>query len=158
MQSFQATRRNLPHWQEPASIYFIAWRCTKGHILSPKERDITLNALRHWDGVKWTLYAAVIMPDHVHALAQPMPSPEGGAFNLAAILHSVKRYSSRRINQLRGTQGSFWQDERYDRIVRDEAELHKHWQYIRNNAVQKGLSTHPGEYPWLYEKGRESTG
>jgi putative transposase len=150
---FQVTRRNLPHWQEPGRIYFITWRAKTGQMLQPEERRITLETLHHWDGVKWTLFVAAILPDHVHVLVQPLSRPEGGVFNLAEILHSVKRHSARVINQLRGTQGSLWQDERYDRIVRDEAEFSEKWNYIRNNPVKSGLAASPEDYPWLYERG-----
>lgn len=153
VQSFQITRRNLPHWQEPGRVYFITWRCKDGGVLSPEERQITMEALRHWDSKKWTLYAAVVLPDHVHGLAQPLLRDDGGAFDLGEILHSIKRFSARKINQARGDQGSLWQDERYDRIVRDEAEFLEKWQYIRNNPVKEALAAVPEEYPWLYEKG-----
>jgi len=150
--SFKITRRNLPHWQKPGSIYFITWRLKSNHILSEEERQITLQALRYWDNSKWSLLAAVVMPDHVHVLAQPLPKPGGGVFDLAEIIHSVKRHSARGINQLRGTQGPLWQDERFDRIVRDETEFLEKWQYIRNNPVKAGLAGQPEDYPWLHEK------
>ena len=153
VQDFQITRRNLPHWQEPGRVYFITWRCLTGKALSPDERTITLEAIRHWQGIKWQLSAAVVMPDHVHVLAQPLTRPAGGAFDLAEIIHSIKRFSARKINQGRGVEGSLWQDERYDRIVRDEAEFLEKWQYIRNNPVKADLSSAPEEYPWLFEKG-----
>lgn len=153
MQSFKITRRNLPHWQQPGKVYFVTWRCTKGEILSPQERAITLEALHYWDGCKWTLYAAVIMPDHVHALVQPLTkSEEGGAFDLAEIIHSVKSFSVHQINQQRGGSGSVWQDERFDRIVRDEAEFLEKGQYIMNNPLKQELATNPEDYPWLYMK------
>jgi putative transposase len=151
--SFQITRRNLPHWQEPGRVYFITWRCKDGGDLSPEERRITMEALRHWDSKKWTLYAAVVLPDHVHVLAQPLWRDGSGAFDLGEILHSIKRFSARKINQARGEQGSLWQDERYDRIVRDDEEFLEKWQYIRNNPVKVELADAPEEYPWLYEKG-----
>jgi len=119
---------------------------------------VVLKALGHWDGSKWTLLAAVVLPDHVHVLARPLPRPEGGVFNLAEVLHSVKRHSARVINQLQGTQGPLWQDERYDRIVRDENEFLEKWNYIRNNPVKSGLVERPEEYPWLYEKQSSGTG
>lgn len=153
MQTFKVTTRNLPHWQQPGSIYFITWRSKPGQALRPEERLITLKTLRHWDGIKWTLLVAVVLLDHVHVLAQPLPRTEGGVFNLAEILHSVKRHSARLINQLRGTQGPLWQDERYDRIVRDEAEFLEKWSYIRNNPVKVGLAATVEDYPWLYERG-----
>ncbi|MDP3182508.1 MAG: hypothetical protein Q8M54_06780 [Desulfobaccales bacterium] len=153
VQSFQITRRNLPHWQEPGKVYFITWRCKKGQTLSPEERTITLDAINYWDGRKRTIYAAVILPDHVHILAQPLTQPEGGAFDLAEILHSVKSFGAQRIGQQRRVQGTVWQDERYDRIVRDEAEFLEKWEYIKNNPVKVGLAFSPEDYPWLYEKG-----
>ncbi len=158
MQSFQITRRCLPHWQQPGSIYFITWRVKNGETLAPEEREITLAALRHWDSSKWTLLAGAVLSDHVHALAQPLPHPEGGFYNLSELMHSIKRHSARVINQLRGKQGPLWQDERYDRIVRDENEFLEKWNYIRNNPVRLGLSDRPEDYPWLYEKDGPDTG
>ena len=149
--NFYCTKRNLPHWQLPGSVYFITWRCLTGKNLSSEERTITLDAIRHWHGIKWHLYAAVVLPDHVHILAQPLTQSTGGTFDLAEILHSVKRFSARKINQGRGVEGSLWQDERFDRIVRDEAEFLEKWQYIRNNPVKAALASNPEEYPWLYE-------
>jgi putative transposase len=153
VQSFRVTRRNLPHWQEPGRVYFITWRCLKERTLRSEERTLVMDALRHWDGAKWTVYVAVVLPDHVHVLAQPLPRGEGGAFDLAEIIHSVKSFSSQKINRLVGNSGSLWQDERYDRIVRDEAEFLEKWQYIRNNPLKEELSQSPEEYPWLYERG-----
>ena len=150
--SFKITRRTLPHWQESERSYFLTWRCVRGERLTPEERKITLEALRYWDDRKWIIYAAVVMPDHVHVLAQPLPKNEKGAFDLGEILHSVKGYSAHRINQERGRQGSLWQDERFDRIVRDDKEFEEKWRYITNNPVKNGLSQRPEEYPWLYEK------
>jgi REP element-mobilizing transposase RayT len=152
VQSFQITRRNLPHWQEPGRVYFITWRCQNGKFLSPKERTITLEALRYLDRLKWTVYAAVVLPDHVHVLAQPLCQDDSGAFDLGEILHSVKRFSARKINQARGNEGSLWQNERFDRIVRDDEEFLEKWQYIRNNPLKTGLALYPEDYPWLYEK------
>ncbi|MBI4643380.1 MAG: transposase [Deltaproteobacteria bacterium] len=154
MQSFQISRRNLPHWQEPGRVYFITWRCKQGRTLDSKDRTLVMDTLRHWDGLKWKIFAAVILIDHVHVLAQSLPKGEGGAFDLAEIIHSVKSFSSQKINRFGGNVGSLWQDERYDRIVRDEAEFLEKWQYIRNNPSKEGWDSQPEEYPWLYEKGR----
>ena len=153
VQSFKITRRNLPHWQQPGKVYFLTWRCKKGEILSPEECTLTLEALKYWDGRKWTLYAAVIMSDHVHALVQPLAEPEGGGvYDLAEIIHSVKSFSVHQINRQRGRPGSIWQDERFDRIVRDEAEFLEKWDYIRNNPVKANLAEYPEDCPWRYER------
>jgi len=98
------------------------------------------------------------MPDHVHVLAQPFKQPTEGTFGLAKILHSIKRFSARKVYQGRGVQGSLWQDKRFDRIVRDEGEFLDKWQYIRNNPVKAALAIIPEEYPWLYENDGCCTG
>jgi putative transposase len=121
--------------------------------LAPEERGLVLAALLHYSDNKWEVFAVVIMPDHVHALVKPLPHPDEGVYNLAEIIHSVKRFSVYEINKSRGAQGSLWQDERYDRIVRGEAEFLEKWNYLRNNPVKAGLADRPENYPWLYERG-----
>jgi len=150
--SFKVTRRNLPHWQQPGGIYFITWRLKGDETLSPEERTIILKSLLHWDKVKWTVHAAVVMPNHVHVIAQPLSLPDGSTVNLSGIIRSVKTFSARTINAQRGIQGTLWQDERYDRIIRDEAELLQKWEYLRHNPVERALAPNPEDYPWLYEK------
>jgi REP element-mobilizing transposase RayT len=153
VQSFKITRRYLPHWQLPGSVYFITWRCQDGEVLSSEERTITLKALQYWDDRKWTLYAAVIMPDHVHCLVQPLALPEfEGVYDLSEIIHSVKSFRVHQINCQRGSRGSIWQDERFDRIVRDEMEFLEKWQYIMNNPLKQELVNGWEDYPWLYIK------
>ncbi len=138
--------------QEPGRVYFITWRCRPRVTLSTQERALVLKALRHWDDLKWKIFSAIVLPDHVHVLAQPLPHPQGGTFNLAEILHSIKSFTAHRLTHLRGSRGSIWQDESYDRIVRDEAEFLEKWNYIRNNPVKLGLAARPEDYPWLYER------
>ncbi len=140
--------------QEPGQVYFITWRCKEGETLLPEERVLVLDSLRYWEGRKWSVLAAVIMPDHVHALVRCLPHPGGGIYSLAEILHSVKSFSAHQIMKKKGKNGKLWQDERYDRIVRDEAEFFEKWNYLRNNPVKERLAVTPEDYPWLYEKGK----
>jgi len=94
--SFTATRRNLPHWEDPGSVYFVTWSTAGKTCLFPDERTLALAAIRYWDSVRWTVYCAVIMPDHVHVLVQPLrvPGKQAPAWHtLGSIIHSVKSYS-----------------------------------------------------------------
>ena len=153
IKAFTVTRRNLPHWQQPGSTYFLTWRALT-LMLEPDDRIITLNAILFWDARRWDVYAAVVMPDHVHVLVRPRPispsSPEV-FHSLSAILHSVKGFTSHRINDRLNRSGCVWQDETYDRIMRDEEEFIEKWHYIRTNPVKAGLVATPEEYPWHYE-------
>jgi hypothetical protein len=46
VQGFKITKRNLPHWQEPGSVYFITWRSKDGVVLNARERSIALESVR----------------------------------------------------------------------------------------------------------------
>jgi REP element-mobilizing transposase RayT len=150
---FTRTRRNLPHWQSPGSIYFLTWRCRLDRTLDPPDRTLTLESIRYWDGQRWAVFSAVVMPDHCHALVKPLPvtpNTATGVFSLADVLESVKGFSARAINKRQERAGPVWQDERYDRIVRDDEEFESFWEYVRANAVKAGLVNTPEDYPWLY--------
>ncbi len=142
------TRRHLPHWELEGATYFITWRCIGGLELEPEDRDIVARNLRHWDGQRYLLLGATVMPDHVHVILKLLPG-EQGPVSLSTIVHTAKGYAGQQINKRRGRRGPVWQDERFDRIVRDEAEFIEKLNYVRNNAVARGLVADPDEYPWL---------
>lgn len=156
---FTTTRRNLPHWQLPGATYFLTWRASRERLLEPDDRTIALNAIRFWDDQKWRVFAAVVMPDHVHALVRPLPLNAADVaavefHNLSELTRSVKGYSSNRINRRQGHAGTFWQDESYDHIIRDDREFEETWAYIIYNPMKAGLVETPETYPWLYQTGR----
>ena len=45
-----------------------------------------------------------------------------------------------------------WQNENFDRIIRNEKELNQKIDYIINNPVTSGLVDNPDEYKWMYIK------
>ena len=152
------SRRHLPHWQIAGATYFLTWRCATGLILTEPERDIVLSAVLHWDSIRWDVLAAVVMPDHVHALACPL-SKGDGRWDLGELLHSVKSFSAHQIAKRRKQVGpasrrssSIWQDERYDRWMRDEDEIAEKWDYIAGNPVKAELVKYENDYRWLYQK------
>jgi hypothetical protein len=60
------------------------------------------------------------MPEHVHVLARPLEAVPGEWYSLPEILHSVKRHSSLVVNRRRGREGTLWESESFDHIVRNE--------------------------------------
>src|SRR5438309_11727368 len=100
IRSFTARRRNLPHWEAPGAVYFLTWR-TVGLVLEPADRTITLGAVRSWDGLRWAVYAAVVMPDHLPVLARllpPGPSEPGPSHGLSEVLHSIQGSTAPRLH------------------------------------------------------------
>ena len=141
-------KRNLPHWQQGGSTYFLTFRLYSGvrPNLNMGERAVVKDAILHWHQEKWRVHVLTVMPDHAHVLATPLLSGQNEWHSLSGILHSIKRHSARRINQARRRQGKLWQAETYDRIVRDEAEFDEKAQYILTNALKRGLAEDPWEY------------
>jgi len=146
------SRRTLPHWQLPDSTYFVTFRLKSGFI-SEDERKMVLNAIKHFHRIRYWVTAAVVMTDHVHLMLKPVTIEPGVDFSLSKILQGIKGFSSREINQFRGAKGQLWQDENFDRIVRDYDEFLEKWNYIRLNPVKTGLCQAPEEYPFLWEPG-----
>jgi putative transposase len=94
-------------------------------------------AMHHFDGKTYTLGAYVVMPNHCHVILRPLALAE---HELEAIIGGWKQYSGKRINEHRATKGEVWQDESYDRIVRDEEHLYRCLQYIGRNPAKAGLT------------------
>jgi len=78
--------------------------------------------------------AAVVLPDHVHLLVKPQPG-----FTLSRVMKGIKGACARRLNQLRNAKGRVWQEESWDRIIRDVAEFEEKLQYMYENPVRRGL-------------------
>jgi len=145
-------RRNLPHWELPGSTYFITFRLNSG-IITDAERKIVIDAIKHFHEIRYWVIATVVMPDHIHIMLKPGVSESNVVFSLSKILQGIKEFSAREINKARGTKGTLWQDESFDRIIRDYDEFLEKWNYIRLNAVKTGLCQAPEDYPYRWEPG-----
>jgi len=100
----------------------------------------------------YELHAYVVMANHVHLLITPH-------VDLAKITHSLKRFTAREANRILSVVGKpFWQDESYDRLVRDAAESQPIQRYIEYNPVRAGLVTLPEDYPWSSARRRLEIG
>jgi thiamine-phosphate diphosphorylase len=137
-------RRHLPHWQMKGATYLLTFRIASGEF-SMSERLLILNHIKSGHGRFYELLASIVMPDHGHVLLTPC-----GGFDLARINKGIKGVTARLINQARGTQGCIWQDETFDRIMRDQAELDEKLNYVVNNAAKAGLVEDPWDYQALY--------
>jgi REP element-mobilizing transposase RayT len=106
----------------------------------PAVAEVVASALKFFDKQRYRLHAWCIMPNHVHAVVQPVPERD-----LPGILHSWKSFTSTKINKLLGRQGAFWQTEYYDHLIRDDAEFAHYVKYTRDNPMVAGLV----DWPWV---------
>jgi putative transposase len=138
----QLQKSLLAHADDPASFlqadreYF---RQMKGYLdmghgecwlKQPEMADIVNAAYRHFDGERYELGESCVLPNHTHILVRPLPG-----YELEDILHSWKSYTAKQINAAMGEKGTVWQEESYDRLVRDSLELARTERYIRNNGL-----------------------
>lgn len=59
--------RNLPHLEVPGG-YFVTFRCCSKSALPPQARDLVMEEIWACDRINLELDAAVVMPDHAHAI------------------------------------------------------------------------------------------
>ena len=139
--------RNLPHWHQDGKSYFITFRSAQGEF-SENEQSLILNACFHFHGDRHHTYIATVMPDHVHVILRPLESSPNDWHGLPDILHSIKSYTAHAINTLRNTTGPVWQDESYDRIIRDADEFDEKANYVFENPARAGLCSEACTYPF----------
>ncbi|QDT03699.1 Transposase IS200 like protein [Rubripirellula lacrimiformis] len=96
--------------------------------------DVLSGAMLHFQDQRCVTYASVVMPNHCHVVVKPR-----GEWDLEQILDSWKGFVGHAVNRLLGRAGRLWQEESYDRIVRDEEHLYRVIQYIGNNPRKAGL-------------------
>ena len=95
-------------------------------------RQAVEDALWHFAGKRYHLYAYVVMPNHVHVLFQPM---EGRT--ISRIVADWKSFTAHKINELRGTDGIVWQKESFDTLIRSQRHFQTVIIYIRKNDLMR---------------------
>ena len=147
-------RRHLPHWQPDGAELFVTWRLYGSKpgehsigphwMQDPRIADCVMETLIESEQA-WKLCrlsAWVVMPNHVHALLRPVEK-------LSKVLLVIKSASARRANRLLERSGQrFWQDESFDRWIRDQHERNQIIRYIEWNPVKAALVAEPENWPW----------
>ena len=161
----QTAHRNLPHWHQRGATYFVTFRLADSlptevrlryeemrqlndpDVFTWMERhldagrgdcilgglahaSLVATSLQYHDGKRYALGEFVVMPNHVHALVQPI-----GLTTLSSILQNWKSFTAHELQRRAGIVGRVWQEESFDRIVRDENELKKFTEYILANPT-----------------------
>ena len=91
-------------------------------------------SLQHFDKIRYRLISWVIMPNHIHFLIMPINN-----FSLSVIMQRFKSYTAHESNRLLGRIGKFWQEDYFDRYIRNFEHFQKTMDYIENNPVRAGL-------------------
>lgn len=127
---------------------------------------------------RYLVHAYCIMSNHVHLLLETLPkipiknnvlSWHGSClrkqhvesivdqtlahtavtyWTLSEVMQGLKSCSAREINRILNQSGTFWQDESFDHVIRDEAEYFRVVSYIENNPVKAGLCREATDWPF----------
>jgi REP element-mobilizing transposase RayT len=158
-------RRRLPHLQKADVAVFVTFYSGARVALPGKARDLVLEHCLREAGVgnvarapspvngrqpRINLYAAIVMPDHVHLLFMPLRDESGWPFALVDIMQCLKSATAHRINKLLHSSGPVWEEESFDHVLRSDESLKDKCEYVRQNPVKAGLVTEPGDYRWLW--------
>ena len=116
-------------------------------LAKPEIATIVETSLQDFDDIRYRLFSWVIMPNHVHFLIQTLES-----FSLSEIMKSFKGYTARMANRALDRNGSFWQEDYFDREIRDLGDFIEKLDYIDMNPVKAGLCKMPEE--WRFGRAR----
>jgi len=95
--------------------------------------------------MSWDVHGFVLMPDHFHLLLRLNRG------SLAQEMASFSKFTGRRINNLLGGAGSFWQEGYYEHAIRSEDDLRDILTYILQNPVRAGLVNVPEAWPYRFK-------
>jgi len=119
---------------------------SKNYLQRSEIAEIVRGTIIYPDGKDYTLICYCIMPNHVHIIFELLPQNKG----ISKIMQSIKRISARESNKILMHEGKFWQDESYDRLIRDERELYFTIKYVLLNPVHAGLTDNWQNWKYTY--------
>ena len=154
------SKRRLPHFERSWAKYAITWSTNAREKLSGAARKIVLDCILYWNERRYELYAACVMPDHVHILIEPQVRRQASNatefYSLTDILYTLKSFTAHKINALEEKSGPVWERESFDRLIRSESDLHEKFNYITRNPWDAGVAKPGEDYPWMWCVGKET--
>lgn len=127
----------------------------------PEAATIVKNFVAAYDGLWYHLYALCIMSNHVHAVMDfsaqlrnehLSPLDAKPYKQLWQVMKHIKGASAIQINQLLNREGRLWQEESYDRYIRNPNHLNNAIRYTYMNPVKAGICKNWQDYPFTYVK------
>ncbi len=131
----------IPVWLPPdQNVVFFITICTANRQRTLDNPEV-FTAVKDFcaANAKWQTLAAVIMPDHLHALVSPLDR-DAPIIQFSA---GLKRFV------LREVKASWkWQEGVFDRLLRREEPAEAKWLYMRENPVRAGLASSWEDWPY----------
>ena len=133
----------IPMWlQSDQRVTYFVTLCVKDrrHVLAQRNVFAAIERFCR-ENENWNTIAAVVMPDHIHALVSPKLNRDERITRFSAAL---KRFISR---ETRATWQ--WQHGVFDRLLRRQEFGESKWGYMRENPVRAGFVDNWEEWPYF---------
>ena len=129
----------------PGGTYFftLVTRDRKPWLGTDAGRRIFTDALRAVrEQEPFRTRAMVVLPDHLHCIWTLPP----GDSDFPSRWKSIKQRCSKRLKHSGLLEGGAWQRHYWEHLIRDEADLRAHVDYIHYNPVKHGLVDAPADW------------
>jgi REP element-mobilizing transposase RayT len=140
-------RRKIQRLSSPIIEKYLDSGAGNCDLKNPAIAEEVASTLRHFDDQRYRLFAWCVMPNHVHVVVRLLPGQ-----TLAEVIHSWKSFTAKRANTILERQGSFWQREYYDHLVRNEGELERSIHYVAENPEKANLQ----DWRWVWVCGQDA--
>ena len=145
-------RRRLPHIEAGERPVFVTF-CTDKRLVIPESvRSIVLAACVHSHRTRFHMHGAIVMPDHVHLVLTPILKESEDPYSISEIMQGIKSSSAHTLNKALKRSGKLWQEESFDRVIRNVEVVREKVEYVCLNPVRAGLVLNEDQYPWLWRE------
>jgi type I restriction enzyme R subunit len=100
----------------------------------PEHATTVMASLKRFDGVRYLLTDAIVMPNHVHMIVA-----FAGEDVMLKQSQDWKRFIARAINAAEKRSGELWQTDQFDHLIRNETQFQYLRNYIRDNPESAGI-------------------
>lgn len=122
------------------------------NLTNPEIGDMIKNTFIFYDEKLYKLHCFCIMSNHIHLLVQPLIDDNGKFFKISTIVQRIKTYTAKNINMILNRNGKVWDDDYFDRYIRNDKDYYNVINYILNNPVKAGLSEQIEDWQFSYYK------
>ena len=114
------------------------------HMLAnSKVAEMVQNSVKHFHGERYYLHAWSVMGNHLHVVYTAM-----GGHTPKDIHHSWKSYTAHQANKILKRNGTFWESQGVNHLIRSVEDLEWFIEYVENNPVAAGLCQRKEDWPW----------
>ena len=116
------------------------------YLLNKQVASIVKEAIEKYENELYQVICYCIMPNHVHIVFAILDAGK----SLSDIMKLIKGRSAISINKLLNRKGNLWQAESFDRLIREEKELHNIVKYVLLNPVKANLVSDWKDWEYTY--------